>query len=54
MDKLPFENIERKILVKKQSKTSKDFGCEPEDRPVEETINYGIVNIDKPKGPTKF
>ena len=49
---LPFEKIQRKILVRKEAETNPDFGCNPEDRPTEEIINYGIVNIDKPKGPT--
>lgn len=49
---LPFERIERKILVRKESETNPSLGCKPEDRKTEEIINYGIVNIDKPKGPT--
>ncbi|MBU1205171.1 MAG: RNA-guided pseudouridylation complex pseudouridine synthase subunit Cbf5 [Nanoarchaeota archaeon] len=51
-DLLPFENIKRKILVRKKSITSSKFGCEPDKRHVKELINYGIVNIDKPPGPT--
>mgnify|MGYP001571993624 FL=1 len=49
---LPFERVERKILIRKESETNPDLGCNPEDRKTEEIINYGIVNIDKPKGPT--
>lgn len=49
---LPFERIERKILVRKEAETDGKYGCRPEDRSTEEIINYGIVNIDKPKGPT--
>jgi|SRR3989338_5856093 len=49
---LPFERIERKIIVKKQAETNWDFGKKPEERSVEELINYGIVNLNKPKGPT--
>lgn len=52
MEKLPFENIKREILIKKQTETNPNYGCEPEKRAVETLINYGIVNIDKPKGPT--
>src|SRR3989338_9855071 len=52
MNKFPFEKIERAILTKKEAKTDAKFGCKPEDRPVEELINYGIINIDKPSGPT--
>jgi len=49
---LPFEKIDRKILVRKEAETSEDLGCRPEERKTEEIINYGVVNIDKPKGPT--
>ena len=49
---LPFEKIEQKILVRKEAETDYKYGCKPEERKTEEIINYGIVNIDKPKGPT--
>ena len=48
----PFEKTERKIIVRKEAETNPNLGCKPEDRKTEEIINYGIVNIDKPKGPT--
>lgn len=50
MDKLPFETIKREVLVKKES--TGHYGCRPEERNTEKLINYGIVNINKPKGPT--
>ncbi len=49
---LPFEKIERKILVRKKAETDEKYGYRPENRTTEEIINYGIVDIDKPKGPT--
>lgn len=49
---LPFERIERKVLIRKEAETDEKYGCKPEERRTEEIINYGIVNIDKPKGPT--
>jgi len=49
---LPFEKIKREILVKKEAKTDDKLGCRPEERKTEEIINYGIVNINKPQGPT--
>ena len=54
MDKhlLPFEKIKRKRLVKKEAKTNSELGCIPEHRKTEEIIDYGIVNINKPQGPT--
>ena len=52
MNRLPFEKKKRKIFTKKQAETDTNLGCDPDKRPVEELINYGIVNIDKPKNPT--
>ncbi|MBU2560797.1 MAG: RNA-guided pseudouridylation complex pseudouridine synthase subunit Cbf5 [Nanoarchaeota archaeon] len=49
---LPFEKTKRKILVKKDSQTSDKYGCSPEARSVEQLLQLGIINIDKPKGPT--
>ena len=52
MNKLPFENVKRNVLVRKEAQTSADFGTYPEKRPSDFILKYGIVNIDKPKGPT--
>jgi len=52
MSKLPFETYERRILDKKVSKTNSKFGQIPIERKTSDLINYGIVNLDKPRGPT--
>ena len=45
------QNQEQKLVfVKKES--IGEFGKNPEERTVDELIDYGIVNLDKPKGPT--
>ncbi len=49
---LPFEKVKREILIRKEAETSPKFGKRPEQRKVEELINYGVINIDKPAGPT--
>lgn len=49
---LPGEKIKRKIITIKDATSNPDFGSIPEERTTEEIINYGIVIIDKPKGPT--
>jgi len=51
-NKLPFEKKQMKILVKKEAETSLDYGCRPEERSTEQLLDFGVVNIDKPKGPT--
>ena len=40
------------MLVRSEAKTSEKFGCKPSERTVEDSLNYGIINLDKPKGPT--
>ncbi|MBW2965750.1 RNA-guided pseudouridylation complex pseudouridine synthase subunit Cbf5 [Candidatus Woesearchaeota archaeon] len=52
MNKLPFEKVKREILTKKQAETDPKIGQDPNKRDAEELIEYGIINLDKPKGPT--
>ena len=49
---LPFERLNRTILVRLKAETDYKFGCKPEERKTEEIIRYGIINLDKPSGPT--
>lgn len=49
---LPFEKLKRNVLIRREATTDNKYGCKPEERPVEELLNYGIVNLNKPKGPT--
>src|SRR3989344_1273100 len=51
-DKLPFEKIKRSILIKKEFETDWNYGQDPNKRKIEELINYGIINLNKPSGPT--
>lgn len=37
---------------KQEADTDFDYGCRPSERSIEEHINRGIINIDKPSGPT--
>ncbi|MCK4522277.1 MAG: RNA-guided pseudouridylation complex pseudouridine synthase subunit Cbf5 [Nanoarchaeota archaeon] len=52
MNLLPFEKEEKTILIKKKSETNPKYGCKPEERKTDEMIDYGVVVINKPKGPT--
>ncbi len=47
----PWET-KRKLLVKTEDKTNPRYGCKPEERSVEEYMKYGVINLDKPAGPT--
>lgn len=49
--KLPAE-MERELIRKARAYTNPAYGCIPEKRPIREYIEKGVVNIDKPKGPT--
>lgn len=49
---LPFEKINREIVVRKEAEINSEFGCEPDKRSVQKLIEYGIVNINKSDGPT--
>ncbi|MEE8168036.1 MAG: RNA-guided pseudouridylation complex pseudouridine synthase subunit Cbf5 [Candidatus Hydrothermarchaeales archaeon] len=42
----------RKLLLNSKASTNSDFGCPPEERAVREYIRYGMINLDKPAGPT--
>lgn len=52
MERFPLDPIRETVLIKKKAQTSSKYGCPPEQRPTEILLHYGIVNIDKPRGPT--
>jgi len=47
----PWE-IERRIFVKAEDTTDPSFGCKPQERRAEDLLKYGVVNLDKPAGPS--
>ncbi len=49
---LPFKAQKQEILVKKQAATNPSYGCFPDKRPLNGLINCGIINLNKPAGPT--
>ncbi len=44
--------MKNNILIRKEANTLPKYGKRPEERTVQELINFGIVVIDKPSGPT--
>lgn len=50
--KTPPWSIEREIIIKGDEKTDQTFGYAPNARPIKEHLKYGVVNLDKPSGPT--
>ena len=47
----PWE-IKRELKVKNEDLTNPKYGCEPEKRSPQQYIRYGVINLDKPAGPT--
>jgi H/ACA ribonucleoprotein complex subunit 4 len=45
-------NFQDQLIIKSESPINEEYGCRPENRDMESYINYGIINLDKPKGPT--
>jgi H/ACA ribonucleoprotein complex subunit 4 len=40
------------VLLRKSASTDESLGSYPKDRDIKSLVNYGIVNINKPKGPS--
>ena len=47
----PWE-IKRSLVVKAEEETDPSFGHRPEERPIKEHMRFGIINLDKPAGPS--
>lgn len=47
----PWE-IDRELIIKVEAETNPDYGCIPKNRNILDLINYGLLNLDKPSGPT--
>ncbi|UCG44964.1 MAG: RNA-guided pseudouridylation complex pseudouridine synthase subunit Cbf5 [Candidatus Bathyarchaeota archaeon] len=47
----PWE-AKRELVIKAEEETSPDYGYIPLERPLQEYINFGMVNLDKPPGPS--
>lgn len=43
---------EGEVSYKKDAETNPEWGKRPEDRSVEELLELGLINLDKPRGPT--
>jgi H/ACA ribonucleoprotein complex subunit 4 len=47
----PWE-LKRKFLVKAEEEADPRHGCKPADRPIQDYIKFGVINLDKPSGPS--
>jgi len=48
---LPSDDPEQ-LLIKSEDKTNYDYGCDPGKRKIDDLLKYGVINLDKPRGPT--
>ena len=44
--------VNRELITKGEETTNPTYGCRPEDRPIQLRIKYGLINLDKPPGPS--
>jgi H/ACA ribonucleoprotein complex subunit 4 len=49
--KTPWE-VRRSLAVKAEEETNPRFGHRPEERPLQDYLKLGIINLDKPAGPS--
>lgn len=49
---LPWEHMDRQILKRKFAKSNQDYGTRPSERSVEQLLEMGIIDINKPSGPS--
>jgi len=47
----PWET-KRKLVIKAEEETNPKYGHEPNERPIQDYIRFGIINLDKPAGPS--
>ncbi|XES77462.1 MAG: RNA-guided pseudouridylation complex pseudouridine synthase subunit Cbf5 [Candidatus Bathyarchaeia archaeon] len=47
----PWET-KREVHIKNEGPTDPKYGSRPDKRPAEQYIRYGLINLDKPAGPT--
>lgn len=47
----PWE-VKRKLIIKAEDETNPRYGCKPEERTANDYIKFGVINLDKPAGPT--
>ncbi|MEN4007208.1 MAG: RNA-guided pseudouridylation complex pseudouridine synthase subunit Cbf5 [Methanobacteriaceae archaeon] len=40
------------LMIKSEAETDPDYGSYPGERPIEVHIQHGVINLDKPSGPT--
>ena len=47
----PWE-VKRELVVKAEEETDPRFGHVPDQRPLQDYLKFGVINLDKPAGPS--
>lgn len=47
-----FSTFYKNHLFKAESITNPKYGCSPYERPIYQHLSFGVINLNKPKGPT--
>jgi H/ACA ribonucleoprotein complex subunit 4 len=47
----PWET-KRKLIIKAEEETDQRYGCKPAERAINYYIRFGVINLDKPAGPS--
>ncbi len=47
----PWE-VKRELVTKAEGETDPKFGHRPEERSFQEMLRFGVINLDKPPGPS--
>lgn len=47
-----FAGVSKQYILIKEFKTGESFGRLPEQRSLEENLRFGVINLDKPPGPS--
>ena len=50
--KFPFEKENKEIIIKQKEIIDESQGADPNKRTLNESLDYGIININKPQGPS--
>ncbi|MCD6248197.1 MAG: RNA-guided pseudouridylation complex pseudouridine synthase subunit Cbf5 [Hadesarchaea archaeon] len=45
-------DVRREVLIRAHDVSNPDYGCEPRERAITDYLRLGVINLDKPVGPT--
>ena len=51
-DQIPFWKVQRDLKILAEVDTDTRFGKNPNERTIEEHIQFGMINLDKPPNPS--